>query len=425
MAKLLDTPADGKRINMIRPHAVTKCVFQILLGCRLLMTNNAEAGGLQISRETVIVADPAGAVIDPLVATMSSTGSFIVAGKIDARQQAWAAEVSESGSVVWQYVTDLEDHLPVGQGAEFTGAVAMPDGTTFLCGNMPRPPGIYAPALVVRLDSSGRILSKQFVAPHDNANRGVVRVQGCIRWGSGVAIICRARDITQSTSNLSSQKSIVDQYYWILVLDASGTGKWEKRIPTTFDRIDGRSSQIIMADSSISFSSSRLDATEVFRVGLGGELIASTRITGQYRLIQSATPQKLPQLFGYAEDGTSAFVTLDGNLQKVQRTPEGLSRKDFVASGGFTMGDKSTILYGSAVHQIGETYTTQIVVLYPESGSFQTLGFAKEDYYDLGVLSAFTPTKLDYEFLVARSLLKRVARAEGRVGAAIDLVTIR
>jgi hypothetical protein len=408
---------------MVRGRSVCRIVSLTVVVFGFFMINSVGATELQIANETFIASDPPAAVIDPHNITKSDDGDYIVTGRIAARQQAWASKIDISGGVKWQYVMGLEESLPIGKGAEFNGAIQMQDGSIFLCGNMPRPPGVYAPAVLIQIAADGHTEKKQYIAPQGRTDRGIVTVRNCARWGQDIVILSSVLHIIEPTLNASPP--VVDQFYWLLRLDASGRKKWELRIPTTLGAITDRGSLIITSGSDLIFSSWELDQTELFRVGDGGSLSASQKMPGQFRLVQGTSRGNSVKLFGYTEDGLSASVTLDKDLHEVVKIKGALSIHQFVSSGGFETPGKLVLLFGSALHQVGETYSTRMLLLDDNLRSLGSLELSERGSHDNGRLVAFSPTSNENEFLVARSLLRRGEGVKESSGAAIDLVRIK
>jgi hypothetical protein len=286
---------------------------------QLIVSANASDSKLKIVREVVLQSSPAGAVIEPNVISRADDGGFIVAGSIRSRRQAWASKVDAEGKSLWSYVTAPQLSLPIGDGAEFYGAATMPDGTTYLCGFMPRAPDAYAPALLVHLDREGRMLDERRIVPEGHSERGYAGFYDCARWQGGVAMVGAAFNVIRTASWPDTPNPVVDRYYFVLGLNEVGTVVWERHIPTTFNAIDEVGPLLTMRDSSLVFSASRIDATEFFRVSSTGKLIAQGKTAGLFRFERPIAPDNLLRLFGYMEDGVASTIWLDQNLLKTNR----------------------------------------------------------------------------------------------------------
>jgi hypothetical protein len=421
MYRTLDTEHDTRSVRERFRHFYAAAILLVVMA----MPNVAFPNGM-IAREAIIESSPPGAVIEPQTVIKAAGGGYILAGRIDSRQQAWAAKTNAAGEVLWSYVLRVKDELPIGDGAGFNGAVEMPDGSIFLCGNMSRPPGVYVPALLTHLDVNGHVLSERFLAPDGRTEIGSIDFRGCIRWGDGVAIIGHGDQKIPATSEVVSRFPVVEHFYWLVVLDTVGNVRLEKRIPTSFDGFSDLDSLVVAKDSSLLFSSWCLKQTELFRIGLDGALLASKKLAGQYHFVQSIAPDGLQHIFGYDETGRSSVSVIDDRLETTEHVIGPFSLNEFVARAVYEMPDNRYVLFGSAVHNwIGENFTTRVIYTDPMLREIQHAEFAVKPYYDLGVLIAASPAQTPGEFVAARSLLKHAQGADALVGAALDFVDLK
>src|ERR1700722_17604551 len=178
------TEASGGKLSFF--HRVL--LLSIAFFKALAMSNPAIAESLKkpvLLREVLLRTqdDP---LLKPWVVARTNDNGFIVAGSAD--MAAWAAKTDSQGNLIWDYVRGLQDQLRNPHPGEFHGAVSMQDGTTYLCGHMPRPPGSHAPwALLTHLDSSRRVLSEKFLPMAGIADGAVF--DDCAQWRDGVAIV--------------------------------------------------------------------------------------------------------------------------------------------------------------------------------------------------------------------------------------------
>jgi len=177
------------------------------------MSAPAHSRDLVLTRELVIKDEVTGAVLGPKAMIRADDGGFIIAGRINSTQEAWATKTDAEGQVLWRYQLKVKDQLPIGQGAEFNDIAAMPDGSSFACGQMPTQ-GSYVPGLLVHLDKTGKPLSEQLLIPEHGPAHGVANFNACARWGDGVAIVGKVRQFHGGGRN--------DTFYWLLALDSSG-----------------------------------------------------------------------------------------------------------------------------------------------------------------------------------------------------------
>jgi hypothetical protein len=164
-------------------------------------------------------------VINPWAVTKSNDGGFVIAGS--AGLSAWATKIDGAGNVAWNYVRGLQDNF---RGlAEFRGAVAMLDGTTYLCGWMPRPPGSQAPAaMLTQLDAAGRLISEKFMAAQGISDGGVFA--DCVRWGDGIAVVGQIGRLVRPAAQ--GVYPVSERAYRLLTLDAAGNVRWDVQIST-------------------------------------------------------------------------------------------------------------------------------------------------------------------------------------------------
>jgi hypothetical protein len=195
-------------------------IVTFLMG--LFMTNVAISKDLAITREVIIPREGAWPN-EPNIIVRADDGGFILAGG------PWVIKIDADGKVLWRYVRDKLI-------ADYTGAVAMPDGTTFLCGSMQLLGGReFSPSIFTHLDASGNLLNEQLIFPQNKAEHGGSHFDGCVRWGSGIAVVGRIHNVLRQASGSGSAFTapLVEKYYWLMMLDSDGKVQWEKQIPTT------------------------------------------------------------------------------------------------------------------------------------------------------------------------------------------------
>lgn len=383
------------------------------------MVNSASAGALSIIREVTLESESAGFVMNPNTVVRANDDGFVIAGGISGTQQAWATKIDPAGQIVWQYLTNLRDKLPIGVGAEFNGAVAMPDGTTYLCGRLPRPPNVYAPALLTHIDVTGHLLSERLMVPEQSSSNGVANFLTCIRWGDDIAVIGTVHQTLRVASG--SAMPIAENLYWVLAVDPEGKVKLDKLLPTTFDKIDAVGPALIGVGSNLIFSANRTLSTELFQVDMTGGVKIRERISGQLRIVLPFAEDGIIQLFGYDANGHSEILTFDDQLNQVSLT-EGMQPQGFRSHLAYRMPDRSLVLFGSGTHSVGEQYTSRVIHIDSSLRSSQFLELAREPLYDTGVVRAAAPTQTEGVFAAARPLLRQTAGTDGRIGAVLDFI---
>jgi len=381
----------------------------------IVMMNSATAQEVTLSREAIIRGNPPDVVLQPKAIVRSDDGGFIIAGQINARQQAWAAKTDGNGNVLWRYEANVKDELPIGDGAEFNGAVVMPDGSTYLCGSMPRPRGERPPALLTHLDKEGRLVFERLVFPQKMAKHGNVSFLDCIRWGDGLVLLGRVRQYPEPGKD--------ESFYWLLALDAQGGMKWESLIPTTFDTIDEAGS-LLATEDSLMFSGNRFPKTELFRVSRAGELETRKIVGGQFRFVHPTSNDGIVQIFGHTSKGTAALITINDRFEEV-RNIEGTHPENFISFLAYRLPNQSLVLFGSEIKAGGAQFASRVVSVDAELRTEHVLNLSGGPYYDSGFVKAAVPTGMAGEFVAARDLLKKAEGRDARQGAAIDFIQVK
>lgn len=404
-------PARGPTI--LRSVVVNVIIFLVGL---IIMSAAAEAKQLTLMREVIIKDELTGAVLNPNAITHADDGGYIIAGRINPTQQAWATKTDAEGKVLWRYQIAVQDKLPIGQGAEFNGVAAMADGSAYLCGRMPHAPGVYGPGLLVHLNATGQVISERLLVPQKRAAAGSAYFYDCVRWHDGIAIVGSIRQFP----GLGQDES----FYWLLALDAAGNMKWESLVRTTFDAIDEVGQLCVVADDSLVFSGRRLgDKTELIRVNPSGGLEVHKKLAGQFRLIHPVSNDGLLQAFGYAASGKSTTITLDDRLEELGRT-EGSYPDNFHPRLIYRLPNQSFALFGSAIRAGGAQFTSRIIHVDPALQSGQVLELAHEPFHDSGYVKVAVPTGKEGEFVTVRNLYTLIPSDETR-GAVLDFIQIK
>jgi hypothetical protein len=342
-------------------------------------TNKQKIGEPRVTRQVLLQIE-SGAMIEPQVIVQAEDGGFIIAGSITAKRQGWAAKTDAEGKVLWHYFRDLQEEdkeafkKPQIPGRPiFTGAVAMPDGSICLCGNMPAgsPPGTPS-AFITHLDTNGHLISEEFFIPEKGNNRGVKpRFTGCVRWGDGFAIVGQTIGPYVQTSTKQVAPSIAERWFWVLMFDSIGEKKWEECIPISLRVRIGLLVNISqfphIANSNLMISANDFDDTEIFSVNMKGEIVAKNMIKGAYQFVRPVVPDGILQISGRrpraasrnnSETDKNVVITLDEQLNEIHSTPEGL--EDF-SGYEFRMPDQSIVSIGTQKHTFGQRYTPRAV----------------------------------------------------------------
>lgn len=366
---------------------------------------------LVLTRE-VIIKDESGFVPEPHVMSRTDDGGFIIAGSLG---RAWAIKINTAGKVLWRNLQP-PPRADGGYAAVFTGIVAMPDGSTYLCGNMSLPEG-YTPSLLIHLDAAGHLIDEQIFAPQKRSEHGISYFDDCVRWGDGVALIGHVHDTKRQASGYGAGflPPITEQYYWLVMLDAAGKIKWEKQIPTAFDTIDEAQS-ILVSDSSLVLAGYRMGNTELFRISATGELSAKKNpVDGFFAFVRPIVPDGVLQLYGLNQTNKSfESITLDDRFEEIKRV-QGDHGLDFGGRFVYRMPDQSLVLFGGELH---ERYKSAVAHLDSKLQSVQKIELVHgAQFYDGSYIGAAAPTGNDGEFVTVKPLTKHQPD-EGRIGLA-------
>ncbi len=282
---------------------------------------NQASGGNRVTTpllEREILLDQEDApVLEPQVAERTRDGGFIVAGKGNRRPNGGvaaggAAKYDTNGKEVWRYSTSLRESLsPRPDSPEFFGAAPMPDGSTFLCGEMPHtvPAKTEASwAMLTHLDANGHLISENLISPPQKTGKITSLVvqyfHNCVAWGNGVANIGTAIYRKNAVGTGIDPSSEVN--YWLIALDDKGNQRWEKTIPTGEKLLSQPAQELTWFSASniallslgpdLVFSATNGSDTEVIRLSSSGEVEAHAQFVGNYRLVRPVIPDDVIQL---------------------------------------------------------------------------------------------------------------------------------
>lgn len=362
---------------------------------------------LVLTRE-VIIKDESGFVPEPHVMSRTDDGGFIIAGSLG---RAWAIKIDAAGKVLWR---NLQDKPLAGGGyaAVFTGAVAMPDGSTYLCGNTSFPPSVYTPSLLMHLDATGQLINEQLYIPKNRTEHGLSNFDSCTRWGDKLMLIGHIFQFNNSKDFLKNDEN----YYWLLMLDTSGKIVWEKQIPTAFDTIERAKSILMASDSSLVLAGYRIDKTELFRISVTGKLIAKKKpLDGFFEFARPVVPDGVLQLYGLNQtDKVFELITLDDRLEEIKQV-QGDHGLDFGGRFVYRMPDQSLVLFGRELH---ERYKSAVGHVDSKLQSVQKIELVHgEPFYDGSYIGAAASAGSDGEFVTVKPLTKHQPN-EGRIGLA-------
>lgn len=403
--------------------AAFTCAVLFISSCSLIpqsiqQTVSVASGLTTPTREReVLIRNEQNDRIDPRAMERAYGGGYILAGSTG--EKGWAAKTDANGKVLWNYYTSLREQkvsIP-GHGHNFDGipayhgAVSMPDGSVFLCGQMPRPYSSGKPrGLITHLDSNGHLLKEELIAPE---GKSIYSFEGCVRWRDGVAIIGSDMHFLP-TANAQSGPT-TESYYWLVFLDSSGKIRWEKVIMSSCLSCGSFTGSIVLLahESELIFSATDNKESEVIKVNLDGNLVARKQIHGQYRLVRSINPSNSLQIWGTEiNKPLSTLISLNEHLDVLQKT-EGAPRGDFFPNAIYRMPDQSFLLFGEAKHSSPYYARTGIAHIDSNLHAESTFEPISENgpFSDSARLNAVAPSVDNEKFAVAMNVVKRGPKA--------------
>jgi hypothetical protein len=407
---------------------LTKCFQLVCLAIPLMAVlsgsaSNSAAEQPVLSNEVILETDA-----DPWAIVASGGGGMIVAG--NSGRAAWGAKIDTRGQIVWNYTIGLQDEFkyPVPY-AQFRGAASLPDGSVFLCGNMPRPLGSTASWVVLsHLDVNGRPLSETFPKPDDHANPGAqtAGAAGCVYSDDGVIALAET-----SRRNPPAEKGALpklERFYWIFAIDSAGLIKWETQVPMMLHNGFFQPGIIMAAvGAGVTFSATNNESTELVTIGAGGVVKSHNEIPGRFILVRPVPTAGPIHLFGTFDDPQrSAVVTLDDRHVETGRI-RGNHPSNFLANFAYSTADDSIVLFGSVVRGGGANYASLVVSVDSALTAERDLELphASGSFKDIGFIRAAAPSGAAGEFVVARRVLAtdtlpEAARPKMKLGLELD-----
>lgn len=371
-------------------------------------TLNGAAVQPMLSQDVIVETDADPWAIAAAGGDGNGSNGMIVAG--NSGHRGWGAKFDSRGQIVWDYTIGLQDPFkyPIPY-AQFRGAASMPDGSVFLCGNMPRPLGSSASSLVLaHLDVDGHPLSETFPKPDDRTNPGVhtTGATGCVYSNNGVVVLATTSRAVPPAERNALPK--VERFYWVFAIDPAGQIKWETQIPMMlFNGFDQTGITMAASGAQVIFSATNNLSTELLTIGGGGVVQFHREIRGRFILVRPVSADGTIQLFGIVDDQPrSVIVTLDDHLVEVNRTL-GNYPSSFLANFAYSAPDESIVLFGSAVHGGGANYTSRVVAVDRALRAERNVELpnTRAPLKDIGFIRAAAPSGGVGEFVVARSVL--------------------
>ena len=358
----------------------------------------------------VFLKNDRGAAMQPNVLVRSDDGGFVVAGSITATKQGWATKVAANGKVLWNYYRDLQQEDQAAFAGHFVrpeyhGAVPMPDGSVYLCGDLPHPIGTSP--LLTHLDAQGKLIAEQLVNPKNLTTQSRVHIHhfdSCLRWGNDFVIV--GNELYIDGAEEKSTFYHLDLSYWILLLDASGNVKWEQKIPSKIKHYSFISEgvNVVQTGANLIISATDNTVTELISINSQGELQAQKKLDGYFQLVRPTSPDGLLQVYGSFVSNTKAprvKLSLTEKLDEIERV-QGDRPTDFATRRAYRMPDQSLVFFGSSIHSFGAQLRSGMVYADRLLQEDRLMAFDKAGFQDGGTIDAAAPGNQPGEFVTAR-----------------------
>ena len=403
-----------------------------LLGC-------GGADDITLSREILV---HGGAMKPHTIAPAKDRADvYYYAGQSIYGESAVAVHLPEPGggaTVLWRYDRDPRRarmkggvYFAGGSRPTFRGLVPMSDGSVFLCGDGPGDHGKDRPALLVRLDNAGRVISEDEVLPPKTTEEGTklgggqkVTVIGgfdrCLTWGNDVVALGTAHYYGAS----------VQKYHWVVVANSAGQIVWQKLV--RFDMKFWDEFVTVRVTPRSLFFTRLLNyagdtSTDIVSMSRTGDLVAHRQLRGFYVAVSSDGEEPL-RIVGGDQSRTKSLITLGEDLRETSRE-DGLATGSMAASAAYDLDGSALLLFGferpndqSSVRYSSASYVDkQRSVrsrLFAPWRPWQLLLGGLRDYGT--VVSA--RTQRPGEFIIARNLYKNSVFSFEGLGLALNFV---
>lgn len=396
----------------------------------LLVQYHAAAESIDFSREIFLKIDRQPA-LDPLIVSSTANNELIVAGSSTAVRSGWAIKLDVNGKVIWTYEIgllpeDVEAFHAQYFSPRLSGAVGMPDGTTYLCGAMPRPPKEYSPALLIYLDAVGQELSRQLIIPKQRNAHGIARFESCARRRDGLIAVGQIFHAVPYRSVFDTLPEVKEPYpngsvYWMATIGGDGQIESEAQIQPSIPLAGFNVGPVVKApdsDTSFVFAVTDSISTELIRADVNGTVEAAKQLAGRFLLVQPVASDGLLQVFGsFSSRKTSVAILLDDRLNQGSRA-EGSHPTNLGARVAYRMSDRSLALFGSGTDFSG-AYYSRIAHVAPDLKSEVDFALPRDKFFDGGSISTATPTANPGEFAVATPAVARDVSLTNEEGAGL------
>lgn len=391
--------------------------FYIVFIIICIMPNIASAENASVGKKIFIASDKDDS-IKPEVLVRARDGGFVVAGSTNAR--AWAAKLDPEGRVTWKYYAGQQQDGMYVPSPEFRGVAPMSDGTFYLCGVVPRQPGSEQPtAFVTHLDDEGHVLNEKLMVPIDEPrnSRNLSSFDSCIPWGDGVILLGNLTTVIRPGDK--NVLPVAKYYYWIVAIDSSGKIRWERLVEFSFGRFSivvSRNISLVTRNSTILFSVTDSNYTDIVAIDVDGNVKNRTKINGFFRLIQPVAGDSLIQLWGGVPGvHSSSIIDMDDALNEIAHVDDPSGEK-YSPRFIFRMPDKSLISFGTGVHSFGRMYRAEGVRVDSSFKNRQTISLEQEEVDNAGQVLGAVQAGDDGVFLVAKAIVTKASMADSAGG---------
>lgn len=373
-----------------------------------------EASHIKIVREVIL---EIGRAPTPHALAQTKDGGYVIAGSV---WVPWATRVDANGNVVWRYeLSAYNPSAPKEGKGHYNSTAVLPDDSAIFCGEMelaPTPEKRVGDivGMLTHLDKAGRLMSHQLLYPNSDKDYSLSRLDKCMSWGDGVAVVGHV-------SHFPKQGGREDSF-WLIALDGNGEIKWEKIIPKVRD-----GDAVVMPNQDLLiFSGFERNGTiwnaGSIRLDKNGEIKSqrTDQVFGKLVTPVVAEPVLRQFLSGY-DNRPAALKTLseqgeDMGLAKFEIRP--LSPEQI-----YLMPDHALVFFGTEYGaKGGESPSAGITWLSADLKNSETFTFRNKSY-SAGIDDA-VPTGKPGEFVTVRRAIE-ISHQDKRQGVVLAFVQVK
>jgi hypothetical protein len=299
----------------------------------------------------------------------------------------------------------------------------MPDGSTFLCGDMPHQPGETAStALITHLGKAGTVISEQLVEINgSDAKKTSYSFVSCTRLQEGFVALAYEHHIPgPGEAGISGSSFVLVQF------GKNGRATWTRHFEPIEPGFNPATTTVQRLGQSLAVTSTDNNSTEIATFTLEGDVISRKSLALPYIAIrgdEAADQLEIfgPSTIGGADDTLKHVFTFDSHLRETSRQ-SGSAPTRFAPNVIYRMPDQSLIFFGSQVKLIEGSVTSGIRHVNKDLTKEETIRVDQEGFSDSGSIWAAAPTSNPKQFAVARTFAPSLAVRER--GAVIDFINL-